>query len=440
VKSCARWVGLRDLLVLLVIGLAAAHGAAQPCDDLLIHAPDPIAGELFGRSMAIDGTTLVVGAAGRALGEGTIRGRAFIFEWDHGAWQYVATLSSRDSQPGDAFGHSVAISHGLIAVGSPCAANPDGIATGVVSLFARPLWGWRTTDHPIAVLEPSHGADGDQFGSAVGISDGWIMVGSPFADPGRIDAGEVRAFGFSWGQWIERATLANPNPLANEHFGLRLVLDGDMLVVSAPNLLTHTLPGSVHVFARNDRTGHWIHTQAIDGGADRKAGDHFGRSLVLQRSAELEGNLLLVGSTGDDPHGEHSGSAHLFRLAPTGQSEFQWLRAQIVAPENGRVGDHFGFACALDGNLMLVTAMFASPGGVLNAGKTYAYGSGDESIAVRSYGEIASDCPRLWDNLGISCAFFHNEFGALRGALLGVPGADPDGVLDAGAVRVVLTQ
>lgn len=411
-------------------GSPANRAAAQPCNDQLILAHNPIAGEMFGRSLAVHGTTLVVGAPGNVRGESPFPGRVFVFEWDDGEWHYEATLTSRDSRNGDSFGYSVAINNDLIAVGSPYAVDSRGVQMGAVFVFDRPHGGWRTTDRADQRLEPSGSELGQNFGVGLSISDEWIAVGSPHADFQQRDAGEVRTFSLRGDQWVERERFGSPEPLADEHFGFRLELQDDMLIIGAPNLESHTLPGSVHVYERDHHEESWDYLQTLNGGEDRQAGDHFGRSIAFRRSNTMEENWLVIGSTGDDPNGEHSGSAHLFHLVRAGEGEYGWMRAWVLAVGGGRVGDHFGFSCAIDANRLLVGALRASPGDLHNVGSAYLFNYGGNAPAFAMTIPVRADCPREGDELGASCAFFEPA----DGVVLGAPGIDPMGLIDAGAV------
>ncbi len=76
-------------------------------------------GGFFGRALAISGSTLVVGAFGRDLGNGSDQGAAYVYAGAGASWtQQGADLSAADGASGDYFGFSVAISGNEIVSGA----------------------------------------------------------------------------------------------------------------------------------------------------------------------------------------------------------------------------------------------------------------------------------------------------------------------------------
>jgi len=71
--------------------------------------------DYFGGSVAISGTTAVVGAEGHA----SDAGRAYVFTKTAASWKQVAELKGSDTVADDDFGNSVAISGTTAVVGAP---------------------------------------------------------------------------------------------------------------------------------------------------------------------------------------------------------------------------------------------------------------------------------------------------------------------------------
>ena len=83
-------------------------------------ASDGASGDQFGRSVAINGGTAVVGANREDAG-GSNAGAAYIFQRDEGGvgnWGEVAKLLASDAQASDEFGFSVAVSGDTAVVGA----------------------------------------------------------------------------------------------------------------------------------------------------------------------------------------------------------------------------------------------------------------------------------------------------------------------------------
>jgi hypothetical protein len=126
----------------------------------------------FGRCVAVDGDTLIVGSIDDDNGSNA--GAAWVFGRDQGGpgnWGQVAKLTVSDGAPGDEFGSSVAIDGDIAVVGAP--ADDD---VGSASVFYRnqggaDAWG------QVAKLVAADGSASDQFGISVSISGTTAVVG-----------------------------------------------------------------------------------------------------------------------------------------------------------------------------------------------------------------------------------------------------------------------
>jgi hypothetical protein len=133
-----------------------------------LEGSDTAALDDFGISVAISGTTAVVGADGY----GNSAGRAYVFTKTATGWRQTAELKGSDTASLNGFGVSVAIS-GTTAVVS---ATTDGHASviGRAYLFTKTAAGWRQT----AELKASHTGLW-KFVDSVAISGTTVMVGAP---------------------------------------------------------------------------------------------------------------------------------------------------------------------------------------------------------------------------------------------------------------------
>ena len=122
-------------------------------------APTPSAQDWFGDSVAVSGSTIVVGAFGHA----SEAGRAYLFTQDSNGWHQAAELSGSGTVPGDGFGVSVAVAGKIVAVGAGLAASE----AGRVYVFTKKATGW----HQSGQLA-GYTADKDDFGDSVAVSGG----------------------------------------------------------------------------------------------------------------------------------------------------------------------------------------------------------------------------------------------------------------------------
>jgi hypothetical protein len=128
---------------------------------------DTVYGDAFGSSVAIYGTTVVVGAIRRAA----LAGRAYVFTHSSSGWRQVAELKGSDTVYGDAFGSSMGIYGTTVVVGAFGRANFAGRAY----VFTHSSDGWRQ----VAELKGSDTVAGDSFGSSVAVVGTTALVGAP---------------------------------------------------------------------------------------------------------------------------------------------------------------------------------------------------------------------------------------------------------------------
>ncbi|MEM6749701.1 MAG: dockerin type I domain-containing protein [Planctomycetota bacterium] len=149
-------------------------------------ASDAAAGEWFGYSVGISGTTAIVGAHADD-DAGSASGSAYLFDTTTGA--QIAKLTANDAAARDNFGFSVGIS-GTIAIVGAHADDDAGYSSGSVYLFDT------TTGNQIAKLTASDAAAHDRFGWSVGISGTTAVVGAYADDDGGGNSGSAYVYKF----------------------------------------------------------------------------------------------------------------------------------------------------------------------------------------------------------------------------------------------------
>ncbi len=276
----------------------------------------------FGRAIAIDGNTMLVGAT-------TVnheRGAAYVFTRDGaGNWQRSAKLVSSDLADGDALGRSVALSGDLAAVASLAKDS----ASGTVYLFRRGVSGWTQE----AQLRGDDIKPGDFFGTGVAIVDGRVVVGAAQKDS-VTGAAYVFARDPS-GAWKQEARLPTRGLEGRAAFGLEVAAHDGAVYVTAPAAFGGS--GAVFAYARDAQSGHWMPTarlQPIDG-----TGAGFGSSIAFA------GNAILVGAPGAAGR-----EGRVYRLEHDASGV--WSRAVAMpAPDSAT---QFGTTLALNANAAVV--------------------------------------------------------------------------------------
>lgn len=154
-----------------------------------ITAYDKAAEDKFGRSVAIDGNTLVVGAYGKNSNAGV----AYVYENDGSTWNNLGKLIASDADADDYFGISVDIKGNSIIVGAYENNYNSETKNGTAYVFTKPVSGW-TDMNETQMLNASDFASYDRFGISVAITDENICVGSYLSNEDGTDSGSAYWF------------------------------------------------------------------------------------------------------------------------------------------------------------------------------------------------------------------------------------------------------
>ena len=324
----------------------------------------------FGRSVAISGDTVVVGAPGDD-DQGANSGSAYVFTkpvedgWS-GTLSWPATLQPSGGSAGDGFGRSVAISGDTVVVG---ANFDDGSVTGSGSayIFEKPEMDWSGTVIQSAKLQPSDGAESDQFGYSVGISGETVVVGANYGDGSVTDSGSAYIFekpGIGWSETVgEAAKLLPSDGAAYDYFGGSTAISGDVVVVGAWG--DDSQAGSAYIFEKpGDGWSGTVSQSAKLLPSDGEVGDWFGCSVGVSE------DTVVVGAVYDDDNGTDSGSAYGFEQPAAGWSGTLNESAKLL-PAGGAGGDGFGTAVTISPDTVVVGA----PETDSQAGSAYVYGA-----------------------------------------------------------------
>ena len=152
-------------------------------------AGDGAANDLFGHGVALSGDSALVGAY-RDDDNGDDSGSAYVFTRDgSGSWSEQEKLLAGDGAADGSFGYAVALSGDTAVVGARI--DPDN-GNGSAYVSRRQGNGsWQQQSKLLA----GDGVAGDDFGTAVALSQGTVLIGSPFADtPGGGNSGAAYTF------------------------------------------------------------------------------------------------------------------------------------------------------------------------------------------------------------------------------------------------------
>lgn len=335
------------------------------------------AGDTFGRSVAISGDTIVVGA----IGESGAAGAAYVFVRNGAVWTQQAYLKASNAGGGDRFGISVALDGQTAVVGALQEAssatgvngtqsNNSAPSAGAAYVFVRTGGAWSQQ----AYLKASNAEAFDEFGTAVAISGDTVVVSAPLEggsatgvnganNNNAFAAGAAYVFVRNAGVWSQQAYLKASNTGDGDVFGSSGAVSGDTILIGAfgesssatgvngnQSNNSAATAGAAYVFVRN--SGVWTQ-QAYLKASNTGAGDRFGVSVALDGDTAAVGAYQEGSGTGSqsDNSAANSGAVYLF-----GRAAGAWTQQEYVKASNIGGEDLFGEAIAMSGGTLVVGA------------------------------------------------------------------------------------
>lgn len=304
-------------------------------------ASDAAWGDDFGSSVAVSGTTAVIGAYGDDDG-GFNSGAAYVFDVTTGSELFKLTAS--DTAAADNFGESVAISGTTAVIGS-YRDDDGGADSGSAYVFDV------TTGSELFKLTASDAAAGDYFGRSVSISGNTAVIGATFNDGGGSNSGAAYVFDVTTGGELFKLTASDS--ALGDHFGTSVAVSGTTAVIGSRfDDDDGSNSGSAYVF--DVTTGGELFKLTA---SDAAAVDYFGEAVAVS------GMTAVIGAYGNDDDGADSGSAYVFDVT-TGSELFKRTAS------DGTAADYFGISVAVSGDTAIIGAKYDDGGGS-NSGSAY---------------------------------------------------------------------
>lgn len=286
----------------------------------------------FGSSVAVSGDTVVVGApyeASNAIGingnggdnSAFQAGAAYVFTRNGKTWTQQAYLKASNTDAGDRFGYSAAVSGDTVGVGADLEssyatgvngdqANNFSTQSGAVYVFTRSGTTWTQQTY----LKASNTGGNDQFGWSVAVSDNTMVVGARNEDSNGFngnqdnnsarDSGAAYVFKRSGTTWTQKAYLKASNARASDYFGTSVAVSGGTIVVGAYGEDSNATgvnggqadssamdSGGAYIFVDSGTT--WTQRAYVKA-SNTGAGDWFGYSVAIS------GETVIVGAYGED--------------------------------------------------------------------------------------------------------------------------------------------
>jgi hypothetical protein len=306
-----------------------------------LSAPDGAASDQFGNAVALSGNTALIGAHSGPNGTRANQGAAYVFVRSGTVWTFQQRLNANSNLNEMDFGAAVALDGDTALVGAAGFSTSPTAITGTAYVFTRSGTSQSAVWTQQQQLIPSDIGHLNRCGAAVALDGDTALVGSPGASNGLSERGSAAVFTRNGTTWKEQKILRTTDAFEGDHFGERVALGGDTAVIGAPDYGTGSAEvGKVFIFRRG---ADWVETDPIPN-PDPQVGGRFGASLALG------GDRLVVGATLDlIVPGADQRSAYVFARSNIGWQLMRQLNVGL-----GSLEDRFGYAVALDGDMVLV--------------------------------------------------------------------------------------
>lgn len=288
--------------LLLIINLAfLANGFAQNyLDQAKLVASDRKESTELGTSVAIDGDYAIVGTTNEymnAAGADSMINAGAVYVYERQAddsWIEIQKLVNPDRAEYDEFGVDIAIDGTTLIIGAPGQdTDSNGLnsiaATGAAYIYDLQSTGLWTLTQKITCNTRQIAA---QIGKIVDISGDYILIGSynDYTDENYLNmmgnSGAIYMFKKNTsGTWIENEKIVASDRAANEWFAIESHLTDNKLIVGAQG---QNHPGKAYVFDLDVLSGLWSE-QDILSSPDVTNGDQYGNSVSINDTYAIVG-------------------------------------------------------------------------------------------------------------------------------------------------------
>ena len=194
----------------------------------------------------------------------------------------------------------------------------------------------------------AHDSDGRELTAWLDVKDGDLSL--------LVDDSDAR-YPVVVDPFIEQVKLTASDGVSGNNFGAGVAIDGDTIVVGAPNAAVDgkVSQGAAYVFVKP--AGGWSQVAGFQAklvASDGRAGDIFGAVAV-------HGDVVVAGAPGNSPAvppagtSPINGAAYVFVKPSDGWSGTLTEQAKLVASD-GAPNDKFGAAVAIDGDTIVIDA------------------------------------------------------------------------------------
>jgi hypothetical protein len=265
----------------------------------VIDPPDSQADQLFGFSLAFDGTNLAVGSPQYSRSAGDEAGIVTMYSNSSGSMAYRQTLQVSDANFAyKGFGMSLSMDGNLLAVGAPQAISKESLGKGEVRIFQNSgTWTQVALKTPGSELSSNNAL---RYGASVALSGGQLLVGATGHDAGSGNTNAGAAVYYA--SYSGGVTKALPGQELDGVYGTSVAFGSSGLFIGGPYCDSRT--GFVDYFTAANLSK--VAYRMIS--TNRTANDGFGWSVAVS------GNQVITGARIKNDPQQSSGAAYIYQM------------------------------------------------------------------------------------------------------------------------------
>lgn len=315
--------------------------------------------DFFGDSVAIDGTTILVGADGDTVNGAQYQGAVYVYTETNGTWSETQKVTAGDGIGGDYYGTPISASGNTVMIGAWSATINGKYSQGAVYVYNVSNGVLNLTQKLVA----SDGVANDNFGDTISLSNGTALIGAFGYNHLQ---GKAYLFSDSTGTWTQAQELTASDGAQGDRFGVSSALSPSTALIGASfaTIGSNAAQGAAYIFTKSG--GVWSQSQKLTA-SDGTANLHFGSDVALS------GGNALIGAFGNS---QTTGAGYLFT-----DGNGTWNQADKIQASGGMAGDSFGIDLAFDGSDALIGAPTFTIAGDNQRGSAFFYTAADLGLS-----------------------------------------------------------
>ena len=320
-------------------------------------AADGMAGDHFGRSLAIRGDTAVICAPLATVGGNMWQGAAYVFRRSGDDWTQVQKLVDSQGAAFQTLGNCVAFDDHSMLLGSGGSSHAGQRIVRALHVFRHQAASKLPWSQSQTIATPLADDPTSAFAASAAIAGKHALIGAPTASsggsPGR---GVVYAAEEQGGTWALVDKISASDGEARANFGVSVWIDGDLAVIGAPGATIHgnISQGAAYVMQRKGSS--WTESSKLTA--------HDGASINLfGASVSIHSQVILVGAYAAE---NYRGAAYVFERQGGG-----WIQSEKLQASDGAPGNVYGYYSVTHGKTALVGAYTATVDGAAKRGAAY---------------------------------------------------------------------